>query len=57
MWLRAKTKEKLKSGLKMKFVWNTCDKKLGSEMKLAYVNYFKCSLENLQNSVPFREIM
>ena len=56
MWVRAKTKEKLKSGLKMKFVWNTCDKKLGSEMKLAYEIYFKCSLENLQNSVPFREI-
>ena len=57
MWLRAKTKEKLKSGLKMKFVRNTCDKKVGSEMKFAYENYFKCSLQNLQKSFPFREIM
>ena len=36
--LRAKTKAKLKPELKMKAVWNTCDKELGVEMKSAYEN-------------------
>ena len=44
LWLRAKTKTNLKSELKMKFIWNTCDKELGSEMKYAYENYSKIPL-------------
>ena len=34
LWLRAKTKANLKPELKMKVVWNTCDKELGGEIKL-----------------------
>ena len=44
LWLRVKTKTNLKSELKMKFVLNTCDKELGSEMKYAYENYSKIPL-------------
>ena len=40
----------------MKVVSNTCDKEFGGEMKSVYKNYFKSSLENLQKSLPFREI-
>ena len=40
----------------MKVVWNTCNEELGSDMKPAIENYFKSSLENFQNSLPFREI-
>ena len=29
LWLRAKTKANLEPGLKMKVVWNTCDKEIG----------------------------
>ena len=32
LWLRAKTTASLKAGLKLKVVWNTCDKELGGEM-------------------------
>ena len=32
--LRAKTKANLRPELKMKVVWNTCEKELGGEMKL-----------------------
>ena len=42
--LRAKTKANLKPKLKIKVVWNTCDKKLGGEMKSACENYSKSSL-------------
>ena len=52
MWLRAKAE----ANLKMKVAWNTCDKELGGEMKSAYENYFKSSLENFQQSLPLREI-
>ena len=38
-WLRTKTKAKLKSGLKVKVVQNTCDKELGGEMKSVNENY------------------
>ena len=40
----------------MKVVWNASDKDLDGEMKSAYENYFKSSLENLQKSLPFTEI-
>ena len=40
----------------MNFLKNTRDNSLGGEMKSAYENYFKSSLENLQKSLPFREI-
>ena len=40
----------------MNFFKNTRDNELGGEMKSAYENYFKSSLENLQKSLPFREI-
>ena len=46
LWLRAGTKENLKPELKMKIVWNTCDKKLGAKMKSSYENNFKSSLGN-----------
>ena len=46
MWLRAKTKANFKLELKMKVVWNICDKKRGSDMKSAYQNYSKSSLYN-----------
>ena len=49
MCLRAKTKVNLKPGLKMKFVWNTCDKELG-EMKSVNENYLKSSLENFKSN-------
>ena len=39
MQLRANTKANLKPDLKMKVVWNTCDKKLGGEMKSTYEIY------------------
>ena len=42
--LRAKTKANLKPKLKIKVVWNTCDKKLGCEMKSACENYSRSSL-------------
>ena len=32
LWLTAKTKVNLKPELKMKAVWNTCDKELGGEI-------------------------
>ena len=41
LWLRAKTKANLKPELKMKVIWNTCDKDLGGEIKSAYENYSK----------------
>ena len=41
LWLIAKTKASLKPELKMKVVWNTCDKELRNEMKSAYENFFK----------------
>ena len=44
LWLRAKTKANLKPELKMKVVWNSCDKELGDEMKSACENYSKRSL-------------
>ena len=44
LWLRAKTKGNLKPELKMKVVWNTCDKGLGSRIKSAYENYSQGSL-------------
>ena len=45
LWLRAKNKAKLKPELKMKVIWNTCDKELvGGEMKSAYETYLKSSL-------------
>ena len=37
----------------MRVVWNTCDKELGGEIKAAYENYSKNSLQNLQKSLPF----
>ena len=40
----------------MNFLKNTRDGELGGEMKSGYENYFKSSLENLQKSLPFREI-
>ena len=40
----------------MKVVWNTSDKVLAGEIKSAYENYLKNSLENFQESLPFREI-
>ena len=39
----------------MKVAWNTCDKELG-KMKFVNENSFKSSLENVQKSLPFREI-
>ena len=49
MWLRAKTKASLKPELKMKVVWNICDKELGGEMKYINENYLnKISLANFQ---------
>ena len=39
LWLRAKIKANLKPELKMEFIWNTCDKELGGEMKFAYETY------------------
>ena len=49
MWLRAKTKASLKPKLKMKVVWNICDKELGGEMKYVNENYLnKISLANFQ---------
>ena len=56
LWLRAKTEATVKLKLKMKVVWNTCDKELGGEMKSVKENHFKNSLENFQKSLPFREI-
>ena len=56
LWLRAKTKASLKPELKVKVVWNTCDKELGSEMDSVNENVFKSSPENFQKSLPFREI-
>ena len=44
LWLKAKTDANLKPELKMKVVWNTCDKELSGEMKSAYENYSKSSL-------------
>ena len=44
LWLRAKTKANLKPELKMKVVWNSCDKELGDEMESACENYSKRSL-------------
>ena len=41
MWLRTKIEANLKSLLKMKVVWNTCDNELYGEMKSAYENYLK----------------
>ena len=41
MWLKAITKAILKLELKMRVVWNTCDKKLSGEIKSAYENYSK----------------
>ena len=38
LWLRAKTKANLKLEIKIKVVWNNCDKELGVEMKSAYEN-------------------
>ena len=35
-WVRAKTEVNLKPELKLKVVWNACDKELGGEMKSAY---------------------
>ena len=40
----------------MRVVWNTCDKELGGEIKAAYENYSKNSLQNLQKSLPFIDI-
>ena len=40
----------------MKVVWNTCDKVFAGEIKSAYENYLKSSLENFQKSLPFRKI-
>ena len=48
-------KANLKQELKMKVVWNTCDKELGGQMKSVYKNYFKSSHENFQKLLPFRE--
>ena len=45
MWLRFKAKGNLKLELKMKVIWNTCDKELGSEIKSAYENYSKVHFE------------
>ena len=45
MWLRFKTKGNLKLELKMKVIWNTWDKELGSEIKSAYENYSKVHFE------------
>ena len=56
LWQRTKTKASLRPKLKMKVLWNTCDKELGGEMKSACENYFKTSLEILQKPLPFREI-
>ena len=35
-WLRAKAEANLKPELKMKVVWNTCDKEFGVEINSAY---------------------
>ena len=32
MWLKAKPKANLKAELKVKVVWNICDKELGAEV-------------------------
>ena len=55
LWLRAKTEANLKPQLKIKIAWNTCDRKLGGEMKPVNENYFKSSLEKFQKSLPVRE--
>ena len=55
LWLRAKTKANLKPELKIKVVWNICDKERGGEMKSHYENCYKSSLENLEISLVFRE--
>ena len=49
-------KVNLRPELKMKVVWNTCDKELGGEMKSAYENYLQSSLENFQKSLLFRKM-
>ena len=55
LWLRAKTKAHLKPELKIKALWNTCDKELAGENKSGYETYSKSSLETLQKSHFFRE--
>ena len=37
----------------MKVVWSTCVKELGGEIKSAYENYSKISLENFVWYTPF----
>ena len=56
LWQSTKTKVSLRPKLKKKILWNTCDKELDGKMKSACENYFKSSLEILQNPLPFREI-
>ena len=56
LWLRAKTKANLKPELKIKVAWNPCDKQLSGEIKSAYENYLKSSIENLEKSLLFGEI-
>ena len=50
---KLKLKQNLTSELKIKVVWNTCDKELGAERKSVNDNYFKSSLENFQKSLTF----
>ena len=54
--MRAKTEASLKPELKLKVVWNTCDRELGCEIKSVNENYSKSWLEKFQKSLPFREI-
>ena len=39
MWLIVKTKANLRPELKMKIIWNTCERKHGG-MKSVYENYY-----------------
>ena len=41
----------------MEFVWNTCNKERGSQMKPVYENYFKSSLENFQSRSLIEKFM
>ena len=52
LWLRAKTKADIKPELKVKVVWDTCDKELRGEMKSANENYSKVHLK-LPKVTPF----
>ena len=46
LWQSSKTKVSLRPKLKMKILWNTCDKELDGKMKSACENDFKFHLKS-----------